>query len=185
MPMAKIITVPNPILRKISQPVDISSKKSRRIIKEMETFLSAEKNPKGVGLSAIQIGKPLNVFCLYLPKSGNPQEKESYRLTSFINPQIIKVSKNKTLGPDKNKPLLEGCLSIPDIWGPVWRHHWITIKWQDKTGTLNQTTFSAFEARIIQHEYDHLRGILFTDYSLRDRLPLYEAEGEKLRQLSL
>jgi peptide deformylase len=80
------------------------------------------------------------------------------------------------LGGTENDTPLEGCLSIPGIWGPVPRYSWIEIGFETpEKGTLvtKKQRFEAFPARLVQHELDHLDGILFTDYSLKYDLPLY------------
>lgn len=184
--MAKIITVPDPILRKISELIEKIDKKTLKIIRDLESTLESSESPKGVGLSGVQIGKPIRVFCTYLPPSGNPSHQEEKPIIkTYINPEITKTSKEKTIGPDKKKPILEGCLSIPNIWGPVWRHKWVRLKWQTKEGRWQKAKFQHFESRVIQHELDHLNGILFTDFSLKDNLPLYEYQEEKLVEISL
>ena len=94
------------------------------------------------------------------------------------------VSKKLTLGPNPQKPILEGCLSIPRIYGPVYRHQWVKLKYKYTSGVyLVKTTvvkFTHFEARVVQHELDHLNGILFPDRSLKDNLPLYQEINDKL-----
>lgn len=194
-PMQKILTAPNPMLREISKPVTTIDKKNLAVIKQVAEILKQRK-PRGVGLSAIQIGKPLRVFCTFLPPSGDPDDKQEPVLRTFINPEILKASKEKILGaktasPNQaltsqhQKPILEGCLCIPKVWGPVWRHTWTKVKYL----TLNPIPYtlsernerlSGFSARVFQHELDHLNGILFTDHSLKDKLPLYETKGDEL-----
>lgn len=193
----KISTTPNPILRNISQPIKEIDQKTRHIIRDVEETLTGGDHPRGVGLSAVQIGKPIRMFCIYLPQSGDPDdEKSKLILSTFLNPEIIKVSKDKTLYKLSNgshqppatspqKPVLEGCLSIPGIWGPVWRQEWITLKWQMVNGKWQMVKFAEFPARVIQHELDHLNGILFTDHSLRDKLPIYESRNDKLVEVEI
>jgi peptide deformylase len=196
--MTKIITTPNPLLRQVSTPINKLDKKTLKIIHNVQETLKTEESPRGVGLSAVQIAKPIRAFCTHIPPSGDPNdEKQKPVISTFINPQIIKVSKQKTLGPKKNdKPILEGCLSIPGIWGPVWRHKWIKLKYytldvypersrRAKSYTLRERSkrFSDFPARVIQHEIDHLNGILFTDHSLREKLPFYESKDEELVEI--
>jgi len=97
-------------------------------------------------------------------------------MKTFINPRIIKKSKQITFGPDKEDPILEGCLSIPELYGAVPRNLWIEAEYQfiDNGKLLEaKTKLENFEARVFQHEADHLNGILFTDYSLEYDLPVY------------
>ena len=178
IPMLPILQVPNPILRQKSKPVAHIDTKVIGFIQQLESTLVNQDHPKGVGLSAIQVGKPWRIFCTYLPRP-----KPVIKI--FINPQITAKSKVLTLGPDQNQPILEGCLSIPLIYGPVWRHQWIKLRWQMANGKWTMDKFSDFEARVIQHELDHLNGILFPDRSLRDHLPLYEDRSDQLTPINL
>ncbi len=187
--MPKIFTAPNPLLRQISKPVIKLDKKALAVIRHLSAILGGGK-PRGVGLSAIQIGKPLRIFCLYLPSSGNPDDEEKPILQRFIIHEILETSNALTLGPNQEKPLLEGCLSLPGVWGPVRRHEWVDVKYftlNPKSYTLSERSerLSGFPARVFQHELDHLNGILFTDHSLKDNLPLYENQAENLVEISL
>jgi len=173
----KIITTPNPLLHQKSKPITQIDKKTLKFIKSLETTLLKTSNPPGVGLSAIQVGKKLRVFSTHLPDQP---------LQTYINPQIISKSKQITLGGPKDKPFLEGCLSIPNIYGPVKRHQWIKLNWLDTNNQSHTQQFSDFEARVIQHEQDHLDGILFTDHSLKNNLPLYQQSSSgKLTPINL
>lgn len=188
--MATIITVPNPILREISSPITNLGKKTLRIIRNIEQALQTESKPRGVGLSAVQIGKPIRVFSTYLPQDGTFDKNKKPIIKTYINPKITKKSKKITLGKDKKKPILEGCLSIPAIWGPVPRHQWVKLSYHqvdENTDTFKEKKekFSDFQARVIQHELDHLNGILFTDYSIKNNLPLYEDLDGKLQEITL
>lgn len=177
----KIITAPNPLLYQKSKTVTKIDKQTLKFINNLNITLQNTSNPPGVGLSAIQVGKPLRIFCIKLP---------NHKIQTYINPQIIQKSHLTTL---KVKPacrqdrsqksmvngyFAEGCLSIPNIYGPVKRHKWIKLKWQMANGQRQMAKFVDFEARVIQHEYDHLNGILFIDHSLKDDLPLYEQNSK-------
>ncbi len=184
MPVHKLTTVPNDVLR--SQSIDAAfDKKLINFVKDLGETLVKHDNPKGVGLSAPQIGKNWNVFVTLLP--SNLDEEASVKdLRVFINPKIIGVSNEMTLGEDKEEPILEGCLSIPSIYGPVPRHEWLELEYDliTKDGfAKQQERFNGFFARVVQHEYDHLRGVLFTDYSLQHDLPVYELKGKKMVEI--
>lgn len=183
--MAKLVTSPNPVLREKSQSISKLDKKTLSLIKQVEATLRNRESPRGVGLSAVQIGKPVRIFSILLPTSGKPDDKAEPVLKTFINPEIVKVSKEKTFGPNQEKPILEGCLSIPSIWGPVKRHKWLKLRYQTENGTWKMEKFKDFPARVIQHELDHLNGILFADHSVVSNLPLYESRGEELVQISM
>jgi len=170
--MLKIITVPNAVLRQPSKPINNIDRKTIKFISKLGDTLIKKTNPPGVGISAVQVGKPIRVFFTLMPspeyKGQDAWQKQNLVLNMFINPKISKTSRKVSLGDKADKPLMEGCLSIPHIWGPVWRHDWIEISYQqlDKHNQLvdKTETFNNFYARVIQHEYDHLEGILFTDY---------------------
>lgn len=182
-----ILTVPHQTLRTLSKDV-VVDKKIFDFISSLSDTLFAKDNPKGVGLSAPQLGKNWNVFVSWLPKDG---EDDPIRedLKVFINPVITDASKEMTLGPDKEDPILEGCLSIPGFYGPVPRHEWIEVEFLTIPGQRifdplpSKQRFSGFEARVVQHEHDHLKGILFTDHSLRLDLPVYEFVGKQMKAI--
>lgn len=177
MAIKKLTLVPHAILRAKSSDVEFD-KKTKELLTNLQDTLLYQSSPKGVGLSAPQIGKNKNVFLTL--------EKET-QITFFLNPQITAVSKEMTLGQDEeDEPILEGCLSIPNIYGPVPRHEWIEVSFV----TLKNNEFVAqsgkyhdFTARVIQHEIDHLHGVLFTDYILKLDLPLYEHKGRKMVEI--
>lgn len=184
-----ILTIPHPILRRKSTAVAKVDKKTLEFIQNLEETLVKKKNPPGVGLSAPQVGKNWRIFSTYLPKA-NLSDRTDLKgkhllLTTFINPVILSASAKLTLGPNKKEPILEGCLSIPKIYGPVFRHQSLRLKWLSPTGQSLTATFSGFTARVIQHELDHLDGILFTDRAMKDKLPLFESKNDKLVPISL
>lgn len=124
------------------------------MIADMKTILLSAKNPKGVGLAGPQAGFPYRIFLI------KPTDKKDIRV--FINPQILSVSEEMTYEKQKEENKLEGCLSIPAIWGKVNRHQALTLRYQDEHGVVHEEEFSGFPATIIQHETDHVNGILFT-----------------------
>jgi peptide deformylase len=180
--MRPIVHVPNQILTTSAQTVTAFDHKLENLISEMKGTLKATVDPKGVGLAAPQVGVSLRVFLT------RPTEKEAIRV--FINPEIIKRSESLTDGlpaqagmPDRGNNAstslkagkLEGCLSIPNIWGKVRRASSLTLKYQDETGAIRQEQFSGFLATIIQHETDHVNGILFTQRVLEQKEKVYQA----------
>ena len=176
--MLPILTVPNPILRHKSKPVTHIDKKVLDFIDQLQETLVKQDHPKGVGLSAVQIGKLWRIFATFIP----PQPT----LKIYLNPEIVTTSKQLTLGPDKDKPILEGCLSIPKLYGPVYRHKWVKLAWQTPKGNSQTAKFQDdFQARVIEHELDHLNGILFTDRAIKDNLPLYQEESDQLQPITL
>jgi len=162
--MSKIITVPDPLLKVKSKKITFDQK-TILLIKELRKTLITKEGIKGVGLSAIQIGIPKQVFIAWSEKSR--------KFLAFINPEIVWRSKRMILGvPRANK--LEGCLSVPGIWGLVKRHQVVKVRYQTPTGQTITRRFRGFLGVIIQHEYDHLQGILFTDRVLEQKGKLFE-----------
>ena len=182
----KIITVPHPALRKKSADIKIVDKKIIQFLDQLKLTLQEKTNPSGVGLAAPQVDKNIRVFCTNLPIGNDLETAEGKsQIKIYINPVIVKHSQKTTFGPDQNDPILEGCLSIPSLYGPVPRWQSIELEFdqiinQELKRTSEHYTF--FPARVIQHELDHLNGILFTDFSLYYDLPIYQ-EDEKKRKL--
>lgn len=167
--MQTIISVPHEILRKKSTPIDrLTPEVQEQIVDLIDTIKNAH-DPEGVGLSFPQIGLNIRGFVTYLEK----------RVKIYLNPVILDMSEETTYGGTKDRPTLEGCLSIPWLYGPVSRPKKIKIQALDEHGVEFVKTLSSFPARLFMHEYDHLEGVLFTDYTLRDDLPLYLLDHTK------
>ncbi len=173
--MMEIIEIPHPTLRQKSEPVVKVDKKLHEFIKELQNTLKSTKKPSA-GLAAPQVNKLWRIFATQVTDSR-----------VFINPTITKHSPEQTLGQDKDDPVMEGCLSIPRLYGPVFRWEWVELEFdQIKNGKLvrEKEKFADFPARVIQHELDHLNGILFTDHSLKNNLPVYqEIEQDKFEEI--
>lgn len=164
--MKPIVPIPNVILTKPAKTVTQFDKRLGKLVDEMKTTLLSAKNPKGVGLAAPQIGEPLRVFIT------RPKEESVIRV--FINPEIVNASDDQTDGVPERENKLEGCLSIPKIWGKVKRAKTLTLRYQDETGDVHEEEFSGFLATIIQHETDHTNGVLFTQRVLEQKSTLYQ-----------
>lgn len=169
--MKSIVHVPNQVLTTPAKPVSRFDKRLEKLIADLLSALKATKNPKGVGLAAPQIGESLRVFVT------RPTEKSQIRV--FINPEIVKKSVAQTDGVPERENKLEGCLSIPKIWGRVRRAASLTLRYQDEQGRLHQESFTGFLATIIQHETDHTNGILYTQRVLEQKGKLYETAKDK------
>lgn len=169
----KIITAPNVILRQTSTPISAQERHLQRLLDQLEQTLN--HSDIGVGLAAPQIGVNLRVLALKLAPTN--------QVVCYLNPQITQTSTNKTLQThEQKKDGLEGCLSLPKIYAPVPRYEWINVTYQQlENGKLvdKSERFSQFAARVFQHEYDHLDGILFLDRALAAKTNLYyEKNGE-------
>lgn len=174
--MKRIVLTPQPILSSATQPVTKFDDNLNAIIMEMEQALLSAKDPKGVGLAASQIGYPLKIFAM--------KPKEDAKVTLYINPKIIEIAQVETRLSKQNTPL-EGCLSIPNTWGVVNRKTWVTLSFQNSKGKSKTKKFRGFPAIIVQHEMDHLSGILFTQRVLAQQGKLYEIVKDKQGKESL
>jgi len=163
----KIITVPDPILRQKAKPVVRVDKKIKNLVRDLKDTLKAADNPKGIGLSAPQVGVSKQVMII---KLGG-------KIIPIINPQITYISKQtlfQTL--EKEKRFLEGCLSVPGYWGYVDRSYKIKTKYQDLSGNQVEEEYEGKQAALFQHEYDHLEGVLFIDRVLQQKGKIYKIE---------
>lgn len=152
----------DPLLRKKAKKIDKDYPDLAQVIENLwETMYYSD----GVGLAAPQVGLSIRMFVVDA-SSGAEEEPELENFKKvFINPEII-----ETTGEDW--VFNEGCLSLPEIREDVIRPDEVTIRWYDENFETHEETFKGFAGRVIQHEYDHLEGILFIDYlsPLRKRL---------------
>jgi len=149
MAIRKILTEPNNTLRQVSQPVDRVTKEEQILMRDMlETMYKAN----GIGLAAIQIGIPKRIIVMDISK--NDQEKKPMY---FVNP-VIKI-KNKEFSTYE-----EGCLSVPDQFAEIDRPSTCEVEYLDYYGEKKILKANGLLATCIQHEMDHLEGILFIDY---------------------
>ena len=176
----KILRSGDPKLREISKPVFNIDAKTLELIRDLKETLAIQKDPEGVGLAAPQIGKNLRIFVA--------NYKELKRVV--INPEIletkteeIKTKQSKKGG--KKQEILEGCLSLPNYYGPLQRVNLIKIKYLNEAGKEMIEEFKGFDAQIILHEIDHLNGVLFLDRLLEQKKPLYKLEKDKWEEVEL
>ncbi len=151
MALRKIVSVPEPVLRRKAHKVTDFNKDFQTLVNDMVETL---RDAPGVGLAAPQIGISLRLFVMEF--GDEEDENIPKKLYVFANPEIIQASEEKVIGT-------EACLSVPDLAGDVERHTWLVVKGQNKQGKVVKYRFEGWIARIFQHEYDHLDGILFTD----------------------
>jgi peptide deformylase len=149
-----IVAYGDPVLKKVAEEINPDYPGLDKLIQDMyETMYSS----KGVGLAAPQIGKSIRLFVIDAsPFADEYPELENWKRT-FINPRILEEE-----GEEWN--FNEGCLSIPGIREDVERKPELILEYEDDNFELHEEKFDGVVARVIQHEYDHLEGILFTDH---------------------
>ena len=157
-----ILTIPDKRLRMRSDEIVHFDKNVIQIVKDLTDTLVAQIDPPGLGLSAPQIGIFKRIF---VAKIRN-------KIRHFVNPNIIKFSQ-------KEATYLEGCFSVPELYGHVTRPAEINLEAQDKLGKLLKSHFKGLPARIIQHEVDHLNGALFIDHVHDQNGKLFKVEKDK------
>ena len=144
-----LIILPDPILRERSKPVERVDDQLRRLVDDMlETMYDAP----GIGLAAIQIGQPLRMLTIDLSKEDEPKAPQV-----FINPEIVQHGTGLSVYE-------EGCLSIPEYYAEVERPDTITVKYLDRDGKEQVLDADGLMATCLQHEIDHLNGVLFIDH---------------------
>lgn len=150
----------DPILRKKAEPVTSDFQDLKGFI---ENMFDTMYNSDGVGLAAPQVGKAIRIFVI---DSDIDDEDELPGIKkAFINPEIVEKSGDEWV-------MNEGCLSLPEIREDVLRPETVKIKYFDEEFNEHVETYSGFTSRVIQHEYDHLEGVMFVDYlnPLRKRI---------------
>lgn len=149
MTIRPLVILPDPVLRQVSKPVERVDDDLRKFAGDMlETMYDAP----GIGLAAIQVGEPLRMLVLDVAEKDDPKNPQV-----FINPEI--VARSEALNVHE-----EGCLSIPDYYAEVERPAEVTVKYLDLDGKEQVVEADGILATCLQHEIDHLNGVLFIDY---------------------
>jgi len=174
MAVLPVIKVPHPLLKEPTKKVTDFGKKTQDLIKNLRDTVDAAQEPEGAGISANQVGVSQSMCVVrdFCEEEDSPDTDEKEREIStekfeekvLINPKIINTSKETEID-------WEGCLSVPDQYGRVSRPVKIKIKYQDETGKEKKLNATGFFARVIQHEIDHLNGILFTEKVIGKTFP--------------
>jgi peptide deformylase len=152
MAIRPILTVPDPVLKQVSKPVDAVTDETRALMDDMlETMYAAP----GIGLAAVQIGVPLRVIVMDLAKEGEPPEPRY-----FVNPELLEFDGDK-------QAYEEGCLSVPDFFDEVERPKRVKLRYLNYKGEKVEEWAEGMYAVCIQHEMDHLQGTLFIDHLSR------------------
>ena len=189
MAIREILEVPDPRLKQVSMPVETFDESLKVLVSDMfETMYDAP----GIGLAAIQVGVPLRVLVIDLQPEDEDAEPEvctahggaahtHYPLRKeprvFINPEILDPSEELSV-------YQEGCLSVPEIYAEVERPARIRARWQDLDGTVHEEAMDGLLATCLQHEMDHLEGVLFIDHLSRLKRQMALKKLEKLRKVA-
>lgn len=157
MAIRPIVEVPDPRLREISKPVEDVDDELRALVSDMfETMYDAP----GIGLAAIQVGVPKRVLVIDLQEPDEEGGEPVRDPRVFINPEILQTA-------DQEVPYTEGCLSVPDQFAEVERPDRIRARWMDLDGKVREEEIEGLLATCLQHEMDHLNGVLFIDHLSR------------------
>jgi len=149
MAIRPLIILPDPVLRQVSKPIETIDASVKKLAADMlETMYEAP----GIGLAAIQIGVPTRMVVIDVAKQDEPKEPRI-----FINPEVMHSS-------DERSVYEEGCLSIPEYYAEVERPATVRVSYIDGEGKKQEVEADGLLATCLQHEIDHLNGVLFIDY---------------------
>jgi peptide deformylase len=152
MAIREILTVPHPVLKQVSEPVETVDDDLRALMDDMlETMYAAP----GIGLAAVQIGVPKRVIVMDIARPEEPKNPQY-----FVNPEIVWAS-------EETAPYEEGCLSVPEIYDEVERPARVKLRYLNYQGEPVEEDADGLYAVCIQHEMDHLNGVLFIDHLSR------------------
>lgn len=152
MALREILVVPHPVLKQVSTNVDVVDDDLRALMDDMlETMYAAP----GIGLAAVQIGVPKRVIVMDLAREGEDKQPRY-----FVNPEILWAS-------EETAPYEEGCLSVPEIYDEVERPAQVKLRYLNYQGERIEEDADGLFAVCIQHEMDHLEGVLFIDHLSR------------------
>ena len=187
MAIREILEVPDPRLKTVSKPVEAFDDGLKTLVSDMfETMYAAH----GIGLAAIQVGEPLRVLVIDLQEPDEDAEPEVCHAHGgeehthqpvkndprvFVNPEILQPS-------DDFQTYQEGCLSVPEIYADVDRPARCRVRWQDLEGKVHEEDMEGMLAVCIQHEMDHLEGVLFIDHLSRLKRQMVLKKLDKIRK---
>lgn len=178
MALRKIITLPEPVLRRKARAVTMFDKNLQTLIDDM---IETMREAPGVGLAAPQIGLPERLIVVEYAEEDEEETSDQAvserktkpkKLFALANPEIVKVSEETLFG-------VEGCLSIPNLVGEVERHAAVHVKALNRHGKPVKIKAQGWLARIFQHEIDHVNGVLFTERATRLWQPEQEVDAEQ------
>jgi peptide deformylase len=165
MSILPIITIPDPVLRQISDPLE---RVDAAVVKLMDEMLETMYAAPGIGLAAIQVGVPRRVLVIDASDEGEPLNP-----IAMANPEIVKLGST-------TRPYEEGCLSIPDVRVEIERPDTVTVRYIDRHGKQQTLDADGLLATAIQHEMDHLDGHLIIDFMSRLKRDMVIRKFKKL-----
>lgn len=172
MAVLPIVEVPDPRLRLVSKPVAAITDETRTLVAGMiDTMYDAH----GIGLAAIQVGVDQRILVIDLQEEEDEEGKPIRKPHAYINPEILSLS-------DELSTYNEGCLSIPEQYAEVKRPARCRVKWQDETGAAHEQDLDGLLATCMQHEIDHLNGVLFIDHISRLKREMLMKKLNKARR---
>ncbi|HYK08180.1 MAG TPA: peptide deformylase [Candidatus Eisenbacteria bacterium] len=168
-----VVQAPAEVLAAKAKAIEKIDKNVLQLIEDMKETLVAQTDPEGIGLAAPQVGQSVQLFIV--------KYDDESPFDVYINPvlELVPDKEKKTKKGEKEREKLEGCLSLKVIWGVVKRNHKVHMYWMDVDGKEHTATFSGFYATILQHEYDHLQGILFPRRVLEQKGQLYKSSKDE------
>ncbi len=173
MAVLEIVEIPDARLRAVSQPVAQVDDAVRTLIADMtDTMYDAH----GIGLAAIQVGVEQRVVVIDLQAEEDEDGKPIRDPHAYVNPEILEVS-------DELSTYSEGCLSIPEQYAEVVRPARCRVRWLDETGATHEEELDGLLATCMQHEIDHLNGVLFIDHISRLKRDMVVKKLNKLRKM--
>jgi peptide deformylase len=172
MALMTIVEAPDSRLRQISKPVETVTDELRALIADMfETMYEAP----GIGLAAIQVGHPLRLLVIDLQEEEDAEGQPIRKPRVFINPELSEASEEMSV-------YNEGCLSVPEHYAEIERPKSVRARWIDQHGTARDELIDGMLATCLQHEIDHLNGILFIDHLSRLKRDMVLKKLEKARR---
>jgi len=172
MAVLPIVEVPDARLRAVSTPVEAVTDDTRALVADMiDTMYAA----KGIGLAAIQVGIAARVLVIDLQEQEDEEGKPIRAPHAYINPEILAVS-------DEISTYNEGCLSIPEQYAEVERPATCRVRWLDEAGDAHEEEMAGLLATCMQHEIDHLNGVLFIDHISRLKRSMLLKKLDKSRK---
>ena len=165
MTIKPLVLLPDPVLREVSRPVE---RVDAELLHFADDMLETMYDAPGVGLAAVQLGEPIRMLVADISKEGEDKQPHV-----FINPEIVASG-------DAISTYEEGCLSIPDYYAEVERPATVTVRYVDREGNSREMDADGMMATVLQHEIDHLNGVLFIDHISRLKRSMVIKKFQKL-----